>query len=100
MPPGLTIRLWWELLGMCWRRNKVLFLGTLVALLVDTFAVAVIGIALRAIVSGTVADRTGAIVVGALGAAAAYTITLIFRKSRSAYEGGSCNSWLSRRSLR
>ena len=71
-----NLGLWRELLGLCWRRNKVLYCVVVGALILDTCAIALIGVSLRLILSGTVHDSTSEIVLGALGAALAYTVNL------------------------
>lgn len=69
---------WREVFGLSWRRSKALFLTVCLCLALDTFAVAGIGIALRTVVSGTVADDTTAIAVGAVGAALGYAASVTF----------------------
>jgi len=69
---------WREVFGLCWRRSKVLFLTVCLCLALDTFAVVGIGVALRTVVSGTVADDTTAIAIGAVGAALGYAASATF----------------------
>jgi ATP-binding cassette subfamily B protein len=71
-----NLGLWRELLGLCWRRSKALYCVVIGALLLDTCAIALIGVSLRLILSGTVHDSTSEIVLGALGAGLAYTVNL------------------------
>ncbi len=76
--PGLRagLALWRELMRLSWQQSKALYFTVLGALILDTCAVALIGVGLRAIVSGSVHHATTAVVVGALGAALAYTVNL------------------------
>ena len=71
-----NLGLWRELLGLCWRRSKALYCVVIGALVLDTCAIALIGVSLRLILSGTVHDSTSEIVLGALGAGLAYTVNL------------------------
>lgn len=71
-----NLGLWRELLGLCWRRSKALYCVVIAALILDTCAIALIGVSLRLILSGTVHDSTSEIVLGALGAGLAYTVNL------------------------
>jgi ATP-binding cassette subfamily B protein len=71
-----NLGLWRELLGLCWRRSKALYCVVIGALILDTCAIALIGVSLRLILSGTVHDSTSEIVLGALGAGLAYTVNL------------------------
>ncbi|NNJ62687.1 MAG: ABC transporter ATP-binding protein [Dactylosporangium sp.] len=68
--------LWRHLLGRCWRRGPGLMLIVLGCLALTTGSYAIVGLGLRSIVNGTVSDNTTAIVLGALGAALAYTMTM------------------------
>ncbi|HEU5426854.1 MAG TPA: hypothetical protein VFU74_08275, partial [Actinocrinis sp.] len=68
------LALWRELMRLSWRQSKLLCVTVIGALILDTCAIALIGVSLRAIVSGSVHHATGAVVVGALGAALAYTV--------------------------
>lgn len=76
--PGPDLRaglaLWRELMRLSWRQSKVLCFTVVGALILDTCAIALIGVGLRAIVSGSVHHATSAVIVGALGAALAYTV--------------------------
>lgn len=71
-----NLGLWRELLGLCWHRSKALYCVVIGALVLDTCAIALIGVSLRLILSGTVHDSTSEIVLGALGAGLAYTVNL------------------------
>ena len=70
------LALWRELMGLSWRQSKILVFTVVGALLLDTVAIALIGLGLRAIVNGSVHHASTAVVVGALGAALAYTTNL------------------------
>jgi ATP-binding cassette, subfamily B, bacterial len=70
------LALWRELMRLSWRQSKVLYCTVIGALVLDTCAIALIGVGLRAIVSGSVDHSDTAVVVGALGAALAYTVNL------------------------
>jgi ATP-binding cassette subfamily B protein len=72
--------LWREIFGLCWRRSRGLFLIVCICLTLDTFAIAVIGVCLRAVVTGTIQTQTGAIVVGAVGAAFGYAASITFEE--------------------
>lgn len=76
--PGLRagLALWRELMRLSWRQSKVLFFTVVGALILDTCAIALIGVGLRAIVVGSVQHAGTAVVAGALGAALAYTVNL------------------------
>lgn len=67
-----------EIFGLCWRRSRPLFLTVCVCLTLDTFAVAGIGVCMRAMVSGTVDSRGTVIVLGAVGAALGYAASTVF----------------------
>ncbi|NUP48154.1 MAG: ABC transporter ATP-binding protein [Catenulispora sp.] len=69
---------WREVFGLCWRRHKAIFLTVCVCMALDTFAIAGIGVAMRAVVSGTVDDDGTAIALGAVGAALGYAATVTF----------------------
>jgi len=68
------LALWRELMRLSWRQSKVRCVTVIGALILDTCAIALIGVSLRAIVSGSVHHTTSAVIVGALGAALAYTV--------------------------
>lgn len=70
------LALWRELMRLSWQQSKLLYFTVIGALILDTCAIALIGVGLRAIVSGSVHHATTAVVVGALGAALAYTVNL------------------------
>lgn len=70
------LALWRELMRASWQQSKVLYFTVVGALVLDTCAIALIGVGLRAIVSGSVHHAAAAVVVGALGAALAYTVNL------------------------
>ena len=69
---------WREIFGVCWRRSRVLFLTVCICMALDTFAIAGIGLALRAVVTGTTESRGTLIVVGAVGAAFGYAADVTF----------------------
>ncbi|HEU5354765.1 MAG TPA: hypothetical protein VFU65_09905, partial [Actinocrinis sp.] len=69
------LALWRELMRLSWRQSKLLCVTVIGALILDTCAIALIGLSLRAIVSGSVHQATGAVILGALGAALAYTVS-------------------------
>jgi ATP-binding cassette, subfamily B, bacterial len=70
------LALWRELMRLSWRQSRVLFFTVIGALILDTCAIALIGVGLRAVVLGSVHHADAAVVVGALGAALAYTVNL------------------------
>jgi ATP-binding cassette subfamily B protein len=72
---GLALRR--EFLLRCWRASPGLTLLSLCCLALNSVSFAVIGLGLRAVVNGTMAADLGAVVVGAAGAAAAYTVDLV-----------------------
>lgn len=67
-----------EIFGLCWRRSKPLFLTVIVCMTLDTFAIAAIGVCMRAMVSGTIQSRGTLIVIGAVGAALGYAASITF----------------------
>ncbi|MBR7826342.1 ABC transporter ATP-binding protein [Actinospica sp. MGRD01-02] len=69
---------WREIFGVCWRRSRVLFLSVCICMALDTFAIAGIGLALRAVVTGTTESRGALIVLGAAGAAFGYAADVTF----------------------
>lgn len=69
---------WREVFGLCWRRSKAIFLTVCACMVLDTFAIAGIGVALRTVVSGTVDDDGTAIALGAVGAALGYAVSATF----------------------
>lgn len=70
------LALWRELMRLSWRESRILVFTVIGALVLDTCAIALIGVGLRAIVSGSVHRSTTAVVIGALGAALAYTTNI------------------------
>jgi hypothetical protein len=48
---------WREVFGLCWRRSRGVFVLICACMTLDTFAITGIGLAMRAIVSGTVNAR-------------------------------------------
>ncbi|GAA3733320.1 ABC transporter ATP-binding protein [Plantactinospora mayteni] len=61
----------------CWRHSPGLTLLSLCCIALNSVSFAVVGLGLRAVVDGSIRADFSAIVVGAAGAAAAYTIDLV-----------------------
>jgi ATP-binding cassette subfamily B protein len=70
------LTLWREFLGRCWRFSRSLTIIVYGCLFLNTVSFALVGLALREVVNGTVHDDLSAIVIGALGAALAFTVDL------------------------
>ncbi|MBR7837261.1 ABC transporter ATP-binding protein [Actinospica durhamensis] len=79
-----------EIFGLCWRRSRPLFLTVCVCMTLDTFAVAAIGLCMRAMVSGTIDSDGTVIVVGAVGAALGYALTITFTEITGALQINLC----------
>ena len=65
-----------EFLGRCWRTGPVAMLVVLGCLVLNMVSFALIGIGMRSIVNGTVHDDPTVMVLGAVGAAVAYTVDM------------------------
>jgi ABC-type multidrug transport system fused ATPase/permease subunit len=73
------LALWTELFRLSWRRERRLTAAALAALAGSVVIVAAVGLSLRATIDATVAGRAQAAVVGAIGAAVAFALTLVLR---------------------
>jgi len=71
-----SVRLWRELLTRCRRRSPWLFAACIATLVVDVGATVLVGLSLREIVTGSLHGSSGQVLIGALGAAAAYAVNL------------------------
>ena len=70
------LSLWTELFGLSWQHERKLTLVSLVSLLVSVFLVAACALTLREAVNATIHASVGRAVLGAVGAAFAYGLTI------------------------
>jgi ATP-binding cassette subfamily B protein len=66
-----------EQIARSWRYSPLITSVTLACMLLNTVSFALVGLGLRAIVDGSVHDDTGAVAIGAIGAALAYSVEMI-----------------------